>query len=222
MYLRRVQRKNKDGSVVTYLQIAHNERDPVTGQPRARVHYSFSRADEHNIEQLRSLVRSISRFLSPEDVLQAQAALKGQGGLRFIESRPLGGAWVLDALWKQIGIHRLLETLAQKRAFRTPVERAIFAMVANRALAPDSKRKVETWVREQVAIPGLEEIPLQQLYRAMDFLLEVHRDLWKTGNCDQQAVSQRGKIMCLHGCERHRRRGAIGSALTRPRFHRLL
>ena len=120
MYLRRVQRKNKDGSVVTYLQIAHNERDPVTGQPRARVLYSFGRADEHNIEQLRSLVRSISRFLSPEDVLQAQAALKGQGGLRFIESRPLGGAWVLDALWKQIGIHRLLERLAQKRAFRPP------------------------------------------------------------------------------------------------------
>ena len=177
MYLRRVQRKNKDGSVVTYLQIAHNERDPVTGQPRARVLYSFGRADEHNIEQLRSLVRSISRFLSPGGVLEGEAALKGQGGLRFIESRPLGGAWVLDALWKQIGIHRLLERLAQKRAFRTPVERAIFAMVANRALAPDSKRKVETWVREQVAIPGLEDTPLQQLYRAMDFLLEVHEEL---------------------------------------------
>src|SRR5690606_39849977 len=35
----------------------------------------------------------------------------------------------------------------------------------------------ETWVREQVAIPGLGEIPLQQLYRAMDFLLEVHEEL---------------------------------------------
>lgn len=32
-------------------------------------------------------------------------------------------------------------------------------------------------MREQVAIPGLEDIPLQQLYRAMDFLLEVHEEL---------------------------------------------
>jgi transposase len=45
-------------------------------------------------------------------------------------------------------------------------------MVANRALAPDSKRGVEEWVREDVALGSPEPLSLQHLYRAMDFLLQ--------------------------------------------------
>ncbi len=55
------------------------------------------------------------------------------------------------------------------------MERALFALVANRALAPMSKLAAEEWVVEEVALPGLDEVPVQQLYRAMDFLLE-HQD----------------------------------------------
>ncbi len=51
------------------------------------------------------------------------------------------------------------------------MERAIFAMVANRD--PSSKLVVEDWVREDVFIPDLTEIHVQNLYRSMDFLLEA-------------------------------------------------
>ena len=64
MYLRETRRKNKDGSVVSYLQLAHNERHPVSGSPVAKVIHSLGRADELDREALRRLVRSISRFLS--------------------------------------------------------------------------------------------------------------------------------------------------------------
>jgi len=37
-------------------------------------------------------------------------------------------------------------------------------MAANRALDPMSKRGVEEWVKEDVVISGVEEIPLRQLY----------------------------------------------------------
>ena len=37
---------NKDGSVVSYLQLAHNERHPVTGSPVAKVIHNFGRADK--------------------------------------------------------------------------------------------------------------------------------------------------------------------------------
>ena len=37
MYLRESRRTNRDGSVVRYLQLAHNERHPVSGQPVAKV-----------------------------------------------------------------------------------------------------------------------------------------------------------------------------------------
>ncbi|QZA32175.1 IS1634 family transposase [Hydrogenibacillus sp. N12] len=175
MYIRQVKRQNKDGSVVTYVQLAHNVRDPRTGTPRAQVLYSFGRADQLDVEALKRLAKSIRRFLNPEDALRLQQ--EPQHGLRFLASRPMGGAWVLNHLWQELGIGRALNDLLTDRAHRGAVERAIFAMVANRALAPASKRQVEQWVKDQVALPGVEEIPLQQLYRAMDFLLEAHEQL---------------------------------------------
>ena len=56
------------------------------------------------------------------------------------------------------------------------MERALFAMVANRALAPCSKLYCwEQWLREDVRIEGTKDLELQHLYRAMDFL-ETHRE----------------------------------------------
>ena len=45
MYVRIISRKNKDGSVVEYVQLAHNYRDPKSGYARAEVIYSFGRKD---------------------------------------------------------------------------------------------------------------------------------------------------------------------------------
>ncbi|BDG59506.1 hypothetical protein [Caldinitratiruptor microaerophilus] len=46
-------------------------------------------------------------------------------------------------------------------------------MVANRCLAPSSKLTVEAWLGSEVFIPGLPEIPVHPLYRAMDALLAM-------------------------------------------------
>jgi len=43
MYIRTVQRKNRDGSIVRYVQLAHNFRDPQMGRPQAKVLWSFGR-----------------------------------------------------------------------------------------------------------------------------------------------------------------------------------
>lgn len=172
MYIRTVQRKNKDGSVVRYVQLAHNHRNPKTKKPQAHVLWSFGREEEVDKEALRRLVDSINRFLGPEDVLKEQARA-GDTPLNFKESRPLGGVWVLDALWQRLGIDHAIGKVIKDRSFRTPVERAIFAMVANRVLAPKSKLATETWVERDVSIPDLETIEVQQLYRAMDVLIEA-------------------------------------------------
>jgi hypothetical protein len=73
MYLRTVQRRNRDGSVVRYVQLAHNFRHPQTGRPQAQVLWSFGREEEVDRAQLERLVRSIERFLSREQALQRQA-----------------------------------------------------------------------------------------------------------------------------------------------------
>jgi hypothetical protein len=63
MYVRTISRKNKDGSKVTYVQLAHNIRDKNKGYPRAEVIYSFGRADRLDIEAIKRLIKSLSRFL---------------------------------------------------------------------------------------------------------------------------------------------------------------
>ncbi len=66
MYLRTTKRKNRDGSVVQYYQLAHNKRHPKTGNTRAKVIHSFGRADEVNKDELVRLCRSIARICHPE------------------------------------------------------------------------------------------------------------------------------------------------------------
>jgi len=74
MYVRTISRKNKDGTTTTYVQLAHNVRDTRGGNPRADVLFTFGRADSLDVQAIRRLVRSLCRFLSPEDALQAQAS----------------------------------------------------------------------------------------------------------------------------------------------------
>lgn len=69
MYVRTISRKNKDGSVTTYVQLAHNVRDPKSGFARAQVVHTFGRADSLDVAALRRLVRSLCRFICKCQVL---------------------------------------------------------------------------------------------------------------------------------------------------------
>jgi len=179
MYVRTISRKNKSGSTTTYVQLAHNVRDAKTGQSKADVLYTFGRADSLDVDAIRRLTKSLSRFLTPEEALRIQGTIEGENPIRFLKSVPMGGAYLLRALWEQLGIPQALSQCMKDRSFTSPVEWATFAMVANRALAPDSKRGVEEWVKEDVALGNPESIVLQHLYRAMDVLLEYRETIHK-------------------------------------------
>jgi hypothetical protein len=171
MFLRETRRKNQDGSVVSYLQLAHNERHSVSGNPVAKVIHNFGRVDRVDRDGLARLVRSISRFLDPE---QAVAAAASAGtGVQVLDSRRLGGAWTLDRVWQRLEIGAALRRVADgRRLDGEQVERVVFALVAQRALEPGSKLAATRWVAERVAIEGLTALSDDQAYRAMDFLLE--------------------------------------------------
>lgn len=175
MYIRKVESKLRDGSSARYVQLAHNFRDPKTNRSRAQVLYSFGREDQVDQEALKRLVSSIERFLSPDEALKLKS--QRQSDLVFKESRPLGGAWALQQLWSEIGIDRVIKKNLRKRSFSAPIERAIFAMVANRALAPKSKLSVESWANDDVCLPGVEDLQVQHLYRSLDVVLEMEDKL---------------------------------------------
>jgi transposase len=179
MYLRTIQRRNKDGSVVRYVQLAHNVRHPKTGSPVAEVIHSFGREDQLDRDALARLVRSITRYLGPQAELEASPAADGEAGgmLRFVSSKAMGGAWALEGLWQQVGIGEVLDGLLAGRRMDPRAERVIFAMVANRALEPLSKLAATKWVAERAVIPGLDEVDEDACYRAMDWLLEIEDDL---------------------------------------------
>ncbi|WP_198518538.1 IS1634 family transposase, partial [Geobacillus sp. Manikaran-105] len=178
MYIRRVTRKNKDGTTVAYLQLAHNEWDPKAKYAKAKVIYSFGREDEVDRAVLERLAKSISRFLSPEQAWEIET-LTGEvsDDFQFQSSKRLGGAWLLDQLWRQLGLGEILHSLFASRHHQIPLERLIFAMVANRALHPSSKLAMEEWVEKDVHIPHLPQVASHQLYWAMDELLAVQPEL---------------------------------------------
>lgn len=97
--------------------------------------------------------------------------------LAFLEARDFGGIWLLDALWKRLGIHKAVEGLLNERAYTTPVERLMFAMVSSRILSPGSKLSIEHWVEKNAYIPGLPRVDVHQLYRAMDLLVDSSEQL---------------------------------------------
>lgn len=169
MYLRTTQRRRRDGSPARYLQLAHNEWDAKAGYSKVRVLYNFGREDELDRAAIERLIRSLARALEPARALAAQAAPE----LDFLDSRPLGGAYLLDGLWRRLGIDATLARLLAGRRLDPRAERVLFALVCNRALEPLSKLAATQWVAERVAILGLAEVDDDSCYRAMDFLLAV-------------------------------------------------
>ena len=160
--------------MVGYLQLAHNERNQVTGNPTAKVIHNFGRSDKVDRDALGRLVSSISRFLTPE-----QAATAAAGGeVEIIDSRRMGGAWTLDRVWEKLGIGAAIRRAATgRRLDGDATERVIFALVAQRALEPASKLAATGWVSERVAIEGLTELSDDQAYRSMDFLLAALEEI---------------------------------------------
>jgi hypothetical protein len=177
MYLRETRRRNGDGSEVSYLALAHNERDPVTGTPKARIIHNFGRADTVDKEALARLVRSISRFLDPADAVAAASASDEE--IQLLDSRPMGPAWVADRLWERLGIGRaIFQVAANRRLDGEAVERVIFFMVANRlSVKPLSKLAGCSWVAKRAFIDNLAQVTDDQCYRAMDLLLDTLGEL---------------------------------------------
>ena len=176
MFVRTSTRRNADGTRVSYLQLAHNEWDPAAKTSRTKVLYSFGRADQLDRAGIERLIMALTRLLGT-----STAGGRGRAdplpGLEFTESRPVGGAWLLDGLWRRLGIDTLLRRLAAGTRRDPVVERVLFALVANRALAPSSKLAATGWAAHDVHLPGLTggdyTISDDACYRAMDWLIRV-------------------------------------------------
>lgn len=181
MYLRTLKRRNKDGSVVTYYQLAHNSRHPESGNPVAHVIHSFGRADQLDRKELVRLCRSIARVCDVEVTDRGEAQkemfteLADVGlpeSLSLLDSFELGTVHVIESLWEELGIGPILRDIQKRANTKVPYERALLAMTANRLCEPQSKLGVwDRWL-EDVHLPSARGIGLSRMYEAMDLLKE--------------------------------------------------
>jgi hypothetical protein len=175
MFVRTTSRKTKDGTV-RYLQLAHSEWDAEAGISRPKILFSFGREDQLDRASIERLIAALSRLLDPA----AAAALTispDMPDLRVAGSRPIGGTYLLDALWRRLGIDAAMRAQLAGRKLDPRVERVLFALVANRALAASSKLAATDWIGNDAHITGLDEINDEACYRAMDWLLAIEPTL---------------------------------------------
>ncbi|HEX7629693.1 MAG TPA: transposase, partial [Candidatus Methylomirabilis sp.] len=171
MFLRESTQKRVSGDRITHLQLAESVWNPATQRADTRIVYNFGRAEDPQVrERLRTLARSILRRVAPEEIVAARP----DWVLR--DAWPYGDLYVLEQLWQRLGMPARLAALTPDDPRRTlPVERACFAMVANRCCAPASKLYCfEQWLREDVRLAGADALELHHLYRAMD-VFEAHK-----------------------------------------------
>ena len=133
-YLRQSKQSRADGSTLSHLQIAESVWDPLKKRSRVHIVYNCGRSDDPEVtERLRRLARSILKCCSPEEIVAQDPSW------RVLDAWPYGDVHVLERLWRRVGLPELIGELVGARKFKFPVERALFAMVANRACAPSSK-----------------------------------------------------------------------------------
>jgi hypothetical protein len=166
MHLRVTRQRRADGSFISNMQIVESVWNPNKRHSDKRVIHNCGRADDPDTaERMRRLARSIMRRCAPEEIILDNPAWKLQ------DAWPYGDIYVLEEIWKQLGIPEAIASQAKGRKLGFAVERALFAMVANRACAPASKLYCyEQWLNDDVQIEGTTGLGLQHLYRAMDFL----------------------------------------------------
>jgi hypothetical protein len=169
VYVKASSRKTKDGQVIRYLQLAHNEWDAEAGVSRTKILHSFGREDEIDRDGVKRLVAALSRLLDPAGALAATSG----GELTLTSARPVGGTYALDQLWRKLGLDQVIRAQLSGRKLDPRVERVLFALVANRALAASSKLAATGWIGGDAHIDGLDQIDEQSCYRAMDYLLTI-------------------------------------------------
>src|SRR5918992_1420772 len=104
MYLRFTQRANADGSVVRYVALAHNRR--VDGRVKPDVLMNLGRADRLDVAGLRRLADSITKHFGDGGLSVADEAGLAVGSvpMEVVGARPIGAAWLLDAVWKRLEV----------------------------------------------------------------------------------------------------------------------
>jgi hypothetical protein len=166
MFLRTM--KNKEGH--TYLKIVRSYRD--NGKVKQEVLFTLGRLDTLMATgQLETITTALSRYCAKQSLIDLA------NDVSIEKVYYLGGAHVIRRLLERTGLSKAFESIENRhQRLEMSWKEIITALVCSRFLEPCSKRRLgKEWLKK--IYPGLldlGDIPLTQLYRAMDYLY-AHR-----------------------------------------------
>ena len=158
MFVKTTRRRRGD-KVYEYLSLVESVRDgPKVG------HRTLLRLGEvtalRESGQLERIVAALERHLRRERVDVGALAAEGAPGV--------GAVAAVWAVWQRLGVGEWFAAVGAVRGAKA-LEHAVFAMVANRLVAPCSKRRLVEWAASDVVMPdGWSAPSLDQYYRALD------------------------------------------------------
>ncbi len=154
-----------------YVQLVEAYRDPVHGRPRQRHLATLGRLDQLTAADVDGVIDGLLRLTNRPDLATLSQPISA-AGTTFETALQLGDVWVLDRLWRQLGLEAAVLASLRGRSRRPVVARCIRVLVFNRLSDPDSKLGVLRWL-PTVCVPGVDgaEITHPRLLRAMDALL---------------------------------------------------
>lgn len=163
MFVRRKRVRSGQGTL-TYVQLVENYRRD--GKVRQKVLLTVGREDQLPPGRVDEIVGALKDWTERAVVLESVEELSLASGRSF------GGVHVLERLWDELALDRILARLLKRRAYTSDVTAAIRAMVFNRCLDPHSKLGTLEWAQGDAWLPDTEGMGPQNLYRALDFLVE--------------------------------------------------
>ena len=170
-----------------YLQIVQTYREGK--KVKQRVISTLGRLEELQAKgDIESIIGSLSNY--SHEVLMC---LTGKGDPKG-ESFIIGPVLVFERLWKDSGLHSVINQLLEGRKYGFDVEKAIFVTVLHRLFISGSDRSCEHWMKGY-RIDDSEKLSLHHFYRAMAFLgSSIDEQLGKTPfapRCIKDLVEER-------------------------------
>jgi transposase len=161
MYLRTTTRKHR-GQTYRYVHIVESVWQK--GRSRQKTVLTLGRESQIDPKRLRQ-IQALWGKLAGDDPAERLEGLD-LGAVRYF-----GQVVVLQHLWEELGLDRLLKGRIKERGISVPVELLVRVMVFNRLIAPRSKLALSRWIH-RLYLPELFEqrIPLHHFYRALDYV----------------------------------------------------
>ncbi len=170
MFARIKRIKTSAGKIREYLLIVENKR--VSGKVRQRIVTNLGRLELLRQTNIADILIAELKDYAKTNKLMDMAKTSCDW------SKEYGIILVLRRLWEGIGLDELFKKYLKAYKYKTDLSECILALVISRLLAPGSEHHTGAWLNS-VYEPKWENLQLQHLYRALDFIYHHKQDLEK-------------------------------------------